>query len=105
LEVIITGERSFSETIELLQPILGEYEKNNLYKILIDLSEANGEWREFERFQLGERASQIFRPPYRMLGIDNLEKINKFAENTGVNRGAVLFVTNDRTEGLSWLLK
>ena len=104
LEVIFTGKRSFAAFRDLMNNVHKECQKNNLKRILIDVSEAKGEWGAFTRFKVGEKVSEVFKYFYKILAIEKEEKINKFAENTAVNRGANLLVTSDRKKGLEWLL-
>ena len=72
---------------------------------MIDLSEGTGNWREFDRFKLGEKIAHLFRLPYKILVIEKEIHINKFAENVAVNRGSKLLVLSDKKKGLDWLLK
>jgi hypothetical protein len=104
LEVIFTGERSFAAFRDLINNVHNECQKNNFKRVLIDVSEATGEWGAFTRYQVGEKVSEVFKYFYKILAIEKEEKINKFAENVAVNRGANLLVTADRKKGLEWLL-
>jgi len=105
LDVIFSGERSFAAISDLIDIVYKQCQKNNLRRVLIDVSEAEGEWKDFDRFLAGEKVSQVFKHHYKILAIDKEENINKFAENTAVNRGADFLVTPDRKKGLEWLLE
>jgi hypothetical protein len=105
LEVIFTGERSFAAISHLIDIVYKQCQRNNLRRVLIDVSAAKGKWEDFDRFLAGERVSQVFGYHYKILAIDKEENINKFAENTAVNRGASFLVTPDKEKGLKWLLE
>jgi hypothetical protein len=105
LEVIFTGQRSSAALSNLIDEVYKECQKNDLKRILIDLSGAKGELRGFGRFEIGKKVSRVFNIQYKILAIEKEERINKLAENTAVNRGANLLVTSDRKKGLDWLLK
>jgi hypothetical protein len=105
LEVIFTGERSFAALSDSIEQVYKECQKNNINKILVDISRAKGHWEEFDRFKIGEKISQLYKWHYKILTVEKENKINKFVENTAVNRGVNLLVTHDKKEGLDWLLK
>ena len=105
LEVIFTGERSYEDLNDLMEEVHKKCEKTKIYKVLVDIVNAKGDWKEFDRFQVGRLASQFFGERFKILGVDKKEKINRFAENTAFNRGVNVFVTDDKKEGLDWLIK
>lgn len=105
LDVIFTGQRSSAALSNLIDEVYKECQKNNLKRILIDLSGAKGELKGFGRFEVGKKVSQVFNYLYKIVAIEKEERINKLAENTAVNRGANLLVTSDREKGLDWLMK
>ena len=104
-EVVFSGERSFAAISDLIDIVYKQCQRNNLRRVLIDVSAAKGKWEDFDRFLAGEKVSQVFKHHYKILAIDKEEYINKFAENTAVNRGANFLVTPDRKKGLEWLLE
>ena len=105
LHVTYSGKRSFLEFSDLIDKIYEQCRKNQLQNILIDVSRATGDWDDFDRYKIGKKVSQLFESPYKIAAIEKLEKINKFAENTAVNRGTNLLVVSNSNEALKWLLK
>jgi len=105
LEVSFSGESTFSNLNELLDQIAKECEKKNHKKVMVGLLHVKGLLSEMDRFKIGEKIAQLFPIPYRMVSIVKEGKINRFGENTAVNRGANLFVVSNRKDGLDWLLE
>jgi hypothetical protein len=105
LEVIFTGERSFQAFDDLLEKVYESCKRNGTTKILLDVREAKGKWKDVDRFRVGEKAAHLFVASYVILVIDEKEQINKLAENTAYNRGVKTLVTDDKRAGLDWLLK
>jgi hypothetical protein len=73
-------------------------------RILIDAFSIPPPKSEIDRFFLGQAFAAILRPPLRVALLYPAEFINKFMEDTAVNRGAFLFVSGDKDEALRWLL-
>ena len=105
LEVIFKGERTFEVVDHLIERIYNKCQKDNVDKLFVDVREAKGEWKEYDRFRIGARLSDFFKFNYKIVVCDKKEKINKFGENTAVNRGVDILITDDRHKGLEWLLK
>jgi hypothetical protein len=103
-EVIFKGERTFEDLNNLIEKSYIECQKNNFNRILLDLCEAKGYWIGLDRFRIAEKASHLFKYAYKILVIDKEEMINKFGENTAVNRGVNILITSDKINGLDWLL-
>ncbi|MBW1781587.1 MAG: hypothetical protein JRL30_12705 [Deltaproteobacteria bacterium] len=105
LEIIFTGERCYEAFNDSIEKVFNECQKMDIQRILLDGSGAKGDWKEFDRFQVGKLVSQFFGEQYKILGVDKEAKINRFAENTAFNRGVNILVTHDKKAGLNWLLK
>ncbi len=74
-----------------------------LTHILIDAREVEAPRSGLHRFQMGEMIAELFGARYRLAVLSPARVINKFAENTAVNRGANILVTDDEQEALGWL--
>jgi hypothetical protein len=105
LEVSFFDESTFSNLNKLLDQIVKECKKKNHKKVMVDLLNVKGSLSEIDRFKIGEKIAQLFPIPYRMLAIVKEERINRFGENTAVNRGANLHVASNKKDGLDWLLE
>lgn len=104
LEFIFTGNLTYQNSIELIEMAFAECQNKNIKKALLDIHNAKRDLKEFDRYKIGIKASELFQRPYRLLVIERKKRINKFAENTAVNRGAEMLVTDDKEGGLAWLL-
>ena len=105
LEVIFTGERSYKDLNDLMEKVHSKCEETKIYKVLVDIVNAKGNWKEFDLFWIAKRASQLFTGKYKILGIGQKGKIDKFAEDAAVNRGVNVLLTHDKEANLPWLLE
>jgi hypothetical protein len=74
-------------------------------RVLLDTTAVPGEPEYFDRYQIGVYIAQVMPGRPRVAVLARPEGINKFGEDTAVNRGAVLLVTGDRNEAITWLLE
>ena len=72
--------------------------------MLVEAEGTFGPIPEFERFRLGEYIAKVCKG-ISIVSILQPQYINKFGENTAVNRGADFLVTSDRVEAQNWLLQ
>jgi len=74
-------------------------------RILMDLSAWSKPLDEFTRFEFGVYLAEALPPPYRVAAHTDPRHINRFAENTAVNRGAQFRIFSSEEEALRWLLR
>jgi hypothetical protein len=74
-------------------------------RILIDWRNVPGPIKFSHRFMAGEEVARILHFPFRVAVLSMEDVINKLAETTAVNRGALFFVSHDEQELLRWLLE
>jgi hypothetical protein len=74
-------------------------------RILIDWRNVPGPITSLHRFMAGEVVARILTPPFRVAVLAQKELINKLAETTAVNRGALFLVSHDEQDLLRWLLE
>jgi hypothetical protein len=79
--------------------------KAGAMRILIDAQGLSAPATEFDRHLVGLAISELFPREYRVAALYKDEWINKFAENTAVNRGAHFLVTSKADEAIRWLLE
>ena len=72
--------------------------------ILVDALELAAPAREWDRFLVGEALAELLPCPFKVAILYKAEWINKFAENTAVNRGAAVLVCSKEARALQWLL-
>jgi hypothetical protein len=73
--------------------------------ILIDLTFWDKPDTELTRFISGEYLAEVFKPPYKLSAYANSDMINKFGENTAVNRGSNFRIFINKENALRWLLE
>lgn len=103
-EAVYTGERVFEILGNIIEKGYDRCEKMNIHKILLNMCDAKGHWKELDRFLIGQKAAHFFRSPYKILVLEIKEHINKFAENTAFIRGVNILVTDDKKAGIDWLI-
>ncbi len=74
-------------------------------RILLDLTQWTKPDAEFTRFFTGVYLAKTLPPPFRVAGFALEKLINKFGENTAVNRGADCRIFPEEAMALSWLLE
>jgi hypothetical protein len=73
-------------------------------KVLFDLNRLTGDMDTMTRYALGMAIAKRL-GDFKVAVLGDRSKINKVGENTAVNRGASMFVTDDYTQAMEWLLK
>ena len=74
-------------------------------RIFVDVTNWTKPDTELTRFLSGEYLAGQLGRPFRVVALANAEGINRFAENTAVNRGADFRVFSDRPSAMEWLLR
>ena len=74
-------------------------------RILVDWRKIPGPIKFSHRFIAGEEVARILHHPFRVAVLEEEEVINKLAETTAVNRGALFLVSHDEQGLLHWLLE
>jgi hypothetical protein len=105
LVAIVSGKLTYGNTKELIDLLESESSKRGYDLFLVDMLQTGPPEKEIHRFYLGEYAASTLRKELKVDIVYPEELINKFFENTAVNRGATLTVVSDRVEALSWLLE
>ncbi len=83
----------------------GEAKRIGQNRILLETLELDPVRVEIDKFFVGEMIARQWRPPLRVAELTWPERINRFMENTAVNRGAHYAVFSEREEALIWLLE
>lgn len=81
-----------------------EAEERGHTHILLDGRTVLAPITDFRRFLIGEEIAHAFRGQFKVAAVYSPELINKFAENTAVNRGASFIVLPTFDEAVSWLI-
>jgi hypothetical protein len=101
----ISGDWNEKELQKSIEQIAAEAGRVQCDRVLIDLCRLSEPESGYDRFVIGEYIAQIWGPPLnlRVAAVAKGEAINKFAEDTAVNRGADFLVTDDMYKAISWL--
>jgi hypothetical protein len=105
LSVVIGGSWDRGELQRLIVALGAECRRRGYRRALADLRAVEGQFSDADRFFLALNLADQIVGKIRLAALFRVEMINKFGENTAVNRGAEFFVTSDRDEALSWLLE
>ena len=93
------------ESIEQgLRDVKAQADQSGRTRILIDARATAGPRFGLDRFILGKYVAELFGPHYRIAILYAEQIIDKFGENTAVNRGANVLVTSDDAAALAWLV-
>jgi hypothetical protein len=88
---------------EILEVIRDHAEKVARAHILVDGLGLADPRTDLDRFWLGKTVADVFGHRYKIAALVRKELITHATENTAVNRGARMFVTDDERLALSWL--
>lgn len=81
-----------------------EAEKCGMNRILLDLTRWSSPPSEMVRFHSATYLAQVLSSPFKVASFASAEHINKFGENTAVNRGASYRIFHNRCDATAWLL-
>ena len=73
--------------------------------LLVDARRMPPPLSELDRHYAGVAVAEVLGGRFRVAVLFPGEQINKFAENTAVNRGAQMLVTADEAAAMAWLLR
>ncbi|MGD0584611.1 MAG: hypothetical protein ABSA86_02395 [Oryzomonas sp.] len=103
LLVKMCGEWTTPAMRQALNEIKTEADHQGFKHLLFDMCELSRPDSEMTRFWSGEYVAQVLPPPFKVAVFANPELVNKFGEDTAVNRGAIFKVFSDEQEALRWL--
>lgn len=103
LAVKITGKWLTDDIFKAIEDIKKEADRQEVTHILLDLEELSHPDSEITRFLSGEKIASVFSYSYKIAGYSQKEKINRFAENVAVNRGARFQMFTSEMDAVSWL--
>ena len=103
LKIHLSGENPVPEIREILTTIKKLSEDNKRTKVLIDAMDLP-DMPDIEKFKLGKLGVQMFGSKIKVAMLRKPAHINKFTENTAVNRGGRLYIVSNEQDALSWLL-
>lgn len=81
-----------------------EAERCSKYLVLVDLTRWSSPSSEMVRYSSGEYLARVLPPPFKVASFAEAKLINKFGENTAVNRGASYRIFPSRSAATEWLM-
>ncbi len=74
-------------------------------RVLFGLTKWSKPVSEITRFHSGEYLAKVLCHPFKVAAFASPEGINKYAENTAVNRAAWLQIFPDEASAINWLME
>ena len=105
LKVKVSGKWTRDNAVSVIEEIKVEADSQQTKRILLDLQDLSYPESEMVRFYSGEKIAEVFPYPFKIAAYLQPEKINRFAENVAVNRGADMRSFDNLTDAVSWLLR
>jgi hypothetical protein len=99
----VSGAWNLTDIFALIDRVRQEADAAGLAAVLVDLSAVPGPIPQMERFFAGERVAAVLRHRIRLAVVARAEYIDKFGENTAVNRGARMAVMLSEEHARAWL--
>ena len=99
----VSGAWNLADIFALIGRVREEADAAGLDAALVDLLDVPGPIPQMERFFAGKRVAEVLKHRIRLAVVAREEYINKFGENTAVNRGARMAVLSSEEHALAWL--
>jgi hypothetical protein len=99
----VSGPWNLADIFALIARVREEADAAGLDVALVDLLDVPGPIPQMERFFAGKRVAEVLKHRIRLAVVARAEYINKFGENTAVNRGARMAVLSSQEHALAWL--
>ena len=87
----------------MVQDIADRCQQENFRKVIVDLTQMEGNPSILDRYTIGAEVARICGPRIQCAAIVNRSLINQMVENVAVNRGAKLKVVSTQDEAVAWL--
>jgi len=101
----VSGEWTEDNLKSGIDALAAEARRLGCSRALLDIRDLSRPKSGYDRFVVGEYIAQVWGPPLklRVAAVAVPDMINKFTEDTAVNRGADFLVTDDMYEAIRWL--
>jgi hypothetical protein len=104
LRAVFEGEVDLTDSRMTLTEIRDAAHSANLQRVVIDVSNVQGELSTMERFEMGSSIAEVFAGIRVAIVIpDALRHPSNFGENVAVNSGAILKLFADLESARCWL--
>jgi hypothetical protein len=98
------GQYEYEKLLELAKEAAKSCNQDKPAKVLANLLNMTGKVEPFDRFKLGVQGAKIFRNTIaQVAAVYHQTEIDRFAENTAVNRGMNTRIFSNIEDALAWL--
>ncbi len=94
---------SFEMLREAVHQIAVHCKKENLNKVLVDLTNMNGDFNILDRYKIGLEIANTWERGVQVAAVAKENQVNFLVENVAVNRGSTLSVFTKIDPALKWL--
>ena len=101
----LTGRYHMSLIKQVIDDISMAAAAANQARVLIDTTAVEGPLTEIEKYLVGKQMAETWSGRLRAAVLERSDRITKLAENTAVNRGAIVLVTGSEEEAVRWLVE
>ena len=105
LVAYVSGSLTLKSGKDLIDVIAHESKRRGYDLFLVDMLQTGPPQKEIDRYYLGEYAALTLHDGLKLAVVYPEKFINKFFENTAVNRGVEVTVVGNREKALEWLFK
>lgn len=100
-----TGTWTLRSVYDLIDTVRQECARFSVNRALVDIRQLGGMPSEMDRYNWGVRAATVIGGRVRVAVLARADQINRFGENTAVNRGADINTLTDADEALRWMMQ
>ena len=104
LYILAGGDYDVSAMQERLEGLKAWAKRTRKFRVLINTLDLALPKNDFDKFIVGEAFGRLAKPPLKIAIVSPTEMVNKFLEDTAVNRGASVFVSTKLGTAVEWLL-
>lgn len=105
LGFVVSGEWVLEHVFELIDVVAAETMRRQRNRVLVDIRAVSGTPTDMDRYKWAVRASEVIGGRIRAAVLGRTNQLNKFGENTAVNRGGDVLTETDPEAALRWLLR
>ena len=99
------GQYEYEKLLELAKEAARSCTQGKPAKVLVNFLNMTGKVEPFDRFKLGVQGALIFRNTIaQVAAVYHQTEIDRFAENTAVNRGLNTRIFSNIEDALAWLV-
>jgi hypothetical protein len=102
---VVSGVWVLEHVFELIDTVAAETMRRQRNRVLVDIRAVSGTPTDMDRYRWAVRASEVIGGRIRAAVLGRTNQLNKFGENTAVNRGGDVLIETDPQAAMDWLLR